>query len=96
MYTLDESWISSVVIVTGYGLDGWSLIPGRGKIFLFSIASNPALGSTQPPIQWVLEALSPGVKLLGHEDDYSPPASAEVKNDGAIVLPPIVPSWRNA
>jgi hypothetical protein len=33
----------SVGAVTGYGLDGWDLIPSRGMIFLFSIASRLAL-----------------------------------------------------
>jgi hypothetical protein len=33
----------------------------------------------QPPLQWAPGALSPGVKQLGREADYSPPASAEVK-----------------
>jgi hypothetical protein len=37
------------------------------------------LGSTQPLIQWVLGALSPGVKRQGREADNSPPAGAEVK-----------------
>jgi len=32
------------------------------------------------PIQWVLEALSPGVKWPGCETDHSPPSGAEVKN----------------
>jgi hypothetical protein len=32
--------------------------PGRVKNFLFSMSSRPALGSTQPPIQWVPGALS--------------------------------------
>jgi hypothetical protein len=35
--------------------------------------------STQPPIQWVSGAFSPGVKRPGREADHSPPASAEVK-----------------
>jgi len=33
-----------------------------------------------PPIQWVLGALSLGLKRPGHEADNSPPSSAEVKN----------------
>jgi hypothetical protein len=49
------------------------------KNFLFSTPSIPALVSTQPPIQWVPEALCQGVKRLGREGDHSPPASAEVK-----------------
>jgi hypothetical protein len=72
---------SVVGIATGYGLDdrGWSSSPSRGKNFLFSTASRPDLGPTQPPIQWVLGALSLGVKRQGHEADHSPPTSAKVK-----------------
>jgi hypothetical protein len=39
-----------------------------------------ALGPTQPPTQWVLVALSLGVKQLGHEADHSPPSRAKVRN----------------
>jgi hypothetical protein len=60
-------------------LRGWSSSPVGGKNFLFSKSSRLALGSTQPPIQWVPGALSPGVKRQGHEADYYPPTSAEVK-----------------
>jgi hypothetical protein len=42
--------------------------------------SRPALGPTQPPIQWVLGALSLGVKRPWCEADHSPPPNAEVKN----------------
>jgi hypothetical protein len=42
--------------------------------FLFSTASRPALGPTQPSTQWIL-----GVKWQGREADYSHPSSAEVK-----------------
>jgi hypothetical protein len=38
---------TSISIVAGYGLDGWGLIPGRRKIFLFSTESRPALRPTQ-------------------------------------------------
>jgi hypothetical protein len=54
------------------------------KIFLFSTASRPALGPTQPPVQWVPGAFSPGVQRQGREADHSPPSSDEVKNGGAI------------
>jgi len=35
---------------------------------------------TQPPFQWLLGALSLGVKRPGRESDRSPPFSADVKN----------------
>jgi hypothetical protein len=58
---------------------GRSSSPSRVKHIHFSISSTPALGSTQLPIQWVLGALSPGVKWQAREADHSPPISAEVK-----------------
>jgi len=69
--------------VTGYGLEnqgsGVQFPVGMG-IFLFSTVSKLDLGPTQPPIQWVLEALSGGLKQPVHEADHSPPSSAKVKN----------------
>jgi hypothetical protein len=78
---------SSVGIATSYGLDDLGSIPGREEMFPFSTSSRPALGPTQPPIQWVPEALSPGLKGPGREADHSPPSSADVKNGG--VIPPL-------
>jgi hypothetical protein len=76
-YGLDvRSRDGSVGITTLYGLDrrkGGVLVPVV-KNFLFSTSSRPALGTTQPSIQW-----APGVKWLGCEADHSPPASTEVK-----------------
>jgi hypothetical protein len=76
---------SVVGIATGYGLDDWgvgvrvrSSSPGRIKNFLFSMSSRSALGSTQPLIQWVPGAFSPGERP-GREAYHSPPASAVVK-----------------
>jgi len=48
-------------------------------ILLFTTAPRMALGPTQPPIQWVLRALSLGIKRPGCEADHSPPPSAKVK-----------------
>jgi hypothetical protein len=66
----------------------------RGSIFdrwqeicLYSTAPRPALGPTQPPIQWGTGVLSPAVKRPKRETDHSPPSGAEVKNGGAI--PPL-------
>jgi hypothetical protein len=65
--------------------------------FLFTTASRMALGPTQPPIQWVPEALSLGVKRPGREADHSPPSSAEVKECVELYLhSPNTPSWHGA
>jgi hypothetical protein len=61
---------SSVSIATGYGLDRDSIPGGDWEFF----SSTPALGPTQPPMQWV-----PGVNRPGREVNHSPPSSAEVK-----------------
>jgi hypothetical protein len=46
-----------------------------------------ALGTNQPPIQWVLGALSPGAKRPGHEASIWCQGHAKVMKDGAI--PPL-------
>jgi hypothetical protein len=80
--------------MNGYGLGGKGSIPGWGKIFLttphYSMASRLALQSTQPPIQWVLRALSMAVKRQGHEVDHSSTCSSEVKNGEAIPPFPLI------
>jgi hypothetical protein len=73
-----------VAVAMGYGLECQGSIPGTYEISLFSIASRPPLGSTQPPIQWLPAADSPRVKQQRREADHSPISSAEVKNDGAV------------
>jgi hypothetical protein len=45
-----------------YGLDNRAIEIAGQRIFLLVPASRPALGPTQPPIQWVPGVLSPGVK----------------------------------
>jgi hypothetical protein len=78
------------------GVLGFDSRRGLG-IFLFTTASRPALGSTQPPIQWVRGAFSLGVKRPGREADHSPPSSAEVKECVELHLhSPNTRSWRGA
>jgi hypothetical protein len=84
-----RSWDSSVVIATATGQIAGGSITRRGKRLFFA-APRTAMGPTQSPIQWVLEALSPGSKQLGLEADHSHPYIAEVKNGGAICLIPHV------
>jgi hypothetical protein len=50
-----------------------------------SIQLRPAVGPTQPPIQWVPGPVSLTLKRQGCEARHSPPSSAEVKNDGPIL-----------
>jgi hypothetical protein len=66
-------------------------VPVGVKNFHFSKSSRPALGSTQPPIQWV-----PGVKRPRREADHSPPTSAQVKKMWIYTSAPHTPSRRSA
>jgi hypothetical protein len=64
------------------------LIHGSARDFslLYSVQTlRPALRLTQPLIQWVLWAPSPGVKHQGREADHSPPSSAEIENGKTIL-----------
>jgi hypothetical protein len=49
-------------------------------IFFHSKSSRPALGPTEALIQWVMEALSPGVKRPWREADHSRANTTEGKN----------------
>jgi hypothetical protein len=60
---------SSVGIATGYGLDGSGIKSRWGRDFPH--LSIPALGPTQPPVQWV-PGLSRGKELPGRDADSSP------------------------
>jgi hypothetical protein len=87
---------SEVSIATSYGLDDRGVgvrIPVGWRIFSSPNSSRPALRSTQPPIQWVPGALSPGVKRPGREVDRSPPTSTEVKKMWIYTSTPHTPSW---
>jgi hypothetical protein len=43
-------------------------------------AASWMTGVTLSHIQWVVGALAPGIKWLGHKANHSLPPSAEVKN----------------
>ena len=66
---------SSVGIATGYRLDGPG-IESRWKRD-FPHLSRPALGPTQPPVQWVT-VFPRGKEWPRHDADPSPPSSAVV------------------
>jgi len=71
---------------THYGLDGPRIECQWGRDFPHS--SRPAVGPTQPPIQWV-PGLFPRVKRPGRGADHPPSSSAEVKERVAILLLPL-------
>jgi hypothetical protein len=79
-----------------YGLDDQGSMPGRRKIFLLPIVFKPDLGFTQPPVQWIIGAMSPRMKWSWPETDYSSPVCAEVKKGGAISPRPYKSSWHSA
>jgi hypothetical protein len=88
-YIQESAWLSRYSDGLRTGRPGFD--SRHGKIFPFSTASRPAVGPSQPPIQWVQRAVYPGVKRPACEADHSPPSSADVRNGGAIPpLPPYV------
>jgi hypothetical protein len=66
---------SSVRIATVYGLDGPGIVSRWGRDFPH--LPRPALGPTQPPVQWVC-VFPGGRKRPGRDAGLSPPSSAEV------------------
>jgi hypothetical protein len=72
-----------------FDLNSWQ----EQETFLFFRVSRPAMGSSQLPIQWILGAISPGVKGQRYESEYSPPPSAKVKNSRITPTFPCMSSW---
>jgi len=73
------SFISSLICFTYSNI--YFEESGLGSyIFPSSRASRPALCPTQPPIQSVPKALSPGVERPGRKADHSPSSSAGVND----------------
>jgi hypothetical protein len=73
---------SAVGIATGYGIDGREVgvrVPVESRIFSSPRRPDRLWGFTQPPIQWIPWALSPGAKRPECEADHSPTTSAEFK-----------------
>jgi len=64
--------------VTGQ-LRNHDLIPCQGTE-MFSKIPRSSTGSAQPPTQWVLGVLSPGLKWPGCKADHLPASNAKVKN----------------
>jgi hypothetical protein len=79
------SRVSSGGIMSDYGLDDRAIgirSPAGAKDFPLTSVSRPALGPTQPPVQWVPGVLSPEVKARpGRDADHAPLPNAEVVNE---------------
>jgi hypothetical protein len=85
----DEVAQSVQRMATGWMLRGSN--PGGGREFPHPF--RPALGPTQPLIQWVM-GLFPGGKQLGRSVDRPPPSCAEVKEKAELYLySPTGPLW---
>jgi hypothetical protein len=66
---------------------GWNAgvrFPAGVRIFSSSYRQDEPWGPTKPAIQWVPEAIFPGIKRPGREVNQSPPSSVEVMNDEVI------------
>jgi hypothetical protein len=96
VYLSTKSRDSSVGIASGYVLDSWGLIPGRGKGF--SLLHRVQIGSRAHPASYPIGTGGsfPGGKTLGLEANHSPPFSAKVKHGGAITSLPHTSSLRGA
>jgi hypothetical protein len=58
-------------------------------IFLFSTMTRRSTGRTQPLIEWVRAALSPGVDRPGSEANYSPVSMSSLKINGGTPTFPL-------
>jgi len=74
----ERSRDNSVGTATRYGLDGPGIESRWGREF--SHLSRPALGPTQPPIQWV-PGVSWGVKRPGCGVDHPPHLAPMLKKE---------------
>jgi len=80
------------------GLEDLGSVPGGdsdGISFIFVTAFRPALGPTQPHIQWIPRNFSSGLMCPYCEVDHPPPSSAEFKNAWSYASAPqyVFMSW---
>jgi hypothetical protein len=84
--------IKSICLITSLVTFPCAAFPLRSLCFQFNIYfilfAFCLLSFVSPPIQCVLEALSPRAKRPGYEADHTPLSSADVKNGG--VVPPLL------
>jgi hypothetical protein len=70
---------SSLSIEIGYGLDERGCIPDEGR-YISPPPSRSVLGSTDAPVECILDVLSPEIKRPKCETDRSVPSDAKAKN----------------
>jgi hypothetical protein len=63
------------------------------RVFSFLNGILISSGRTQPPMQWVLGAVFPGVNWHGCDGEHALPSSAKVKNGSSV--PPLLPSLQD-
>jgi hypothetical protein len=69
--------------------------PQWKRIFPLTFVFRPALGSTQPPVQWVPGSFPGGKARTRSDADHSPPSSAEVVNEYSYIPSPPPPPRRH-
>jgi hypothetical protein len=57
---------------------GFDSRKGQEIFSSYHSAHRPGMGPTQPPVHWVSEPLSSGIRLSRREADHSPPSTVEV------------------
>jgi hypothetical protein len=97
--TVVRSRDSVVGIATGYRLDDRGVgvrVPVGSRIFSSPRRPDRLWGPTQPPIQWVPWALSPGVSGRGVKLTTHLQLVLRSRKCGSIHSLPRTPSWRSA
>jgi hypothetical protein len=86
---------SSASIATGYGMNVWGSVPGRGKRFLFhSVKTGSGVHPTSHPLD--TRGHFAGVNRSVREADHSHLSSVVAKKNGAILQLPNLSSWDSA
>jgi hypothetical protein len=81
---------SSVSMGQATGWPAWVRLPAEKRKLSLVRSVQTFLGPIQPPIQWLLGALFPGVEWPQRDADHSSPPSVGVNNGVATVPPPYV------
>jgi hypothetical protein len=89
----DRNRDSSVSIMTGYGLDGWSSSPDKEKITFFPRTVQTGSGAHRTSYPKGTAASFPKIKAKGREADHSPPYSANLYPHPPSYLHDVMLNW---